>query len=81
MMDRGSLEILAAVAAKRIGDELKAATPPGIGFAVLMFDFGETGNLAYVSNADRQDMIRAFKEFIAKHEAGAVSSVFGAPRG
>ena len=38
------------------------------------------GNLAYVSNAHRQDMIKAMREFIAKHEAGGVPSVFGGRR-
>lgn len=40
-----------------------------IGFALLTFDMGKGGHLAYVSNADRGDMVRAMKEFIAKVEA------------
>lgn len=77
--DRGTLEILAAEAAGRIGVELKATLPKDVGFAVLVFDFGGKGNLAYVSNAHRGDMVRAMREFITKHEAGGVSSVFGRP--
>ena len=32
------------------------------GFALLLFDFGEKGSLAYISNAQRRDMIRALRE-------------------
>lgn len=35
---------------------------PRLGFALLVFDFGDTGTMAYASNADRQDMIRALDE-------------------
>lgn len=80
MTDRGSLEILAAESARRIGGELKRSLPAGVGFAVLVFDIGAKGNLAYVSNADRASMLEAMREFIAKNEAGGVSSVFGGPR-
>lgn len=81
MTDRGTLEILAGEAAARIGVELKAALPKDVGFAVLVFDFGPKGNLAYVSNAHRADMLKAMQEFIAKHQApGGVPSVFGGQR-
>ncbi len=80
MTDRGTLEILAAESARRIADELKRSLPRGVGFAVLVFDFGPGGNLAYVSNAERADMLKAMREFIAKHEGEGVKSVFGGPR-
>lgn len=38
------------------------------GFALLVFDFGNHGRMNYISNADREDMITAMKEFIAVHE-------------
>ena len=34
-------------------------TPQGWGFAVLCFSFGENGFMNWVSNAERQDMIKA----------------------
>jgi len=37
------------------------------GFALFMFDF-KPGRISYISNADRQDMLAAIKEFIAKSE-------------
>jgi hypothetical protein len=76
VLDRGSLEILAVQAARLMGDVLKGAVPEGVGFAVLIFDFGAGGNLAYVSNAQRADMVKAMREFITKVEAGAAPSVF-----
>lgn len=45
-----------------------------IGFTILMFDFGGTAPdqeyMTYMSNADRDGMIEAMKEFIEKSEAG-----------
>lgn len=52
----------------QVGQELKKRCPPGVGFALLMFDFGEGGGMFYASNAQRVDMIKAMKEFIQKHE-------------
>ena len=49
-----------------IGALLRSACPPGYGFSLLIFSFGEGGNLFYTSNAQREDMIRAMQEFIAK---------------
>jgi hypothetical protein len=80
MADRGTLEILANESARKIGRELKASLPPGVGFAVLVFDIGRKGNLAYVSNAERTSMIEAMREFIRHAEADEVRSVFGGPR-
>ncbi len=83
MTDRGSLEILANEAVDELraaAQKLKRVMPNGVGFAVLVFDCGDKGNLAYVSNAERADMLQAMREFIAKVERGSVSSVFGGPR-
>jgi len=52
------LEAKARSVGKVIGDSL----PPGVGFALLMFDFGEGGQMTYVSNAQRDDMVRALRE-------------------
>lgn len=37
-----------------------------VGYAVLLFDFGDDGTLAYTSNGDRGDMIRALRELLTK---------------
>lgn len=49
-----------------IGKILKEVCPKGYGFNLLIFSFGEGGNMFYCSNAQREDMIRAMQEFIAK---------------
>lgn len=41
--------------------------PPNTGFIVLAFDFGP-GQLEYISNADRSDVVKLMKEFIEKTE-------------
>ena len=51
---------------KDIGQRLKAAMPSGYGFSLLIFTFGEGGNMFYTSNAERETMIQAMQEFIAK---------------
>jgi len=43
--------------------------PPGTGFVLLAFDFGPNGRLEYVSNAKREDVVKAMIEFIAKTAA------------
>ena len=43
----------------------------GKGFALLVFDFGPDGMMNYISNAERDDMLAAMREFIASHEGSA----------
>ena len=52
-----------------IGKMLRLACPPGFGFSLLVFTFGEGGSMFYTSNAQREDMINAMQEFIAKFRA------------
>ena len=50
--------------AKKVDDEL----PEGFGFCVLVFPFGKTedGQMMYISNADRLDIVKAMEEWIEK---------------
>lgn len=57
-------------AGRRLADVISEALHAGTGFALLIFDFGEGGNLSYISNAQREDMLRAMREFIDKHMDG-----------
>jgi hypothetical protein len=41
--------------------------PIGMGFVLLMFDFGENGNMFYISDAQRDDVLKAMQEFIDKN--------------
>lgn len=50
--------------AKKVDDEL----PKEFGFCVLVFPFGKTedGQMMYVSNADRLDIVKSMEEWIEK---------------
>jgi hypothetical protein len=56
--------------ARDLGRTIASALPGGLGFAVLVFDFGDGGTMAYMSNAKREQMIRALRELIDKLEKG-----------
>ena len=55
---------------QNIGNDVNTQIPEGFGFAVLIFPFGEQyqGELMYVSNANRLDIVNVMKEFIEKTE-------------
>ena len=44
--------------AQLIGSRL----PPGCGFALLVFSFGEGGYMTHVSNTQRADLVKALRE-------------------
>jgi hypothetical protein len=46
------------------GAEIAEGLPKGWGFALLFFTYGEDGTMVYLSNADRNDMLKALAEFI-----------------
>jgi hypothetical protein len=51
---------------KTIAGKVHEELPDGFGFVVLAFNFGEGGELMYVSNANREDVVKTMKEFIKK---------------
>lgn len=51
--------------AEKIGEQM----PDGWGFTLLMFSYGQAGNLFYISSAQRQDIMNTMREFIQKFEA------------
>jgi hypothetical protein len=57
-------------ALREIARLLKDRMPPGYGFTLFIFSYGEHGDLFYVSSAAREDMLKTMKEFIKKQEAG-----------
>lgn len=61
-------------ACRKLGRELKAQMMPGVGFALVIFDFGPGGSMAYISTAQRADMLATLRELIAKLEATEVMS-------
>ncbi len=56
-------------ACAKLGKEIGSKMPKGVGFAFLMFGFGPGQNIAYISNANRSDMLATMREFLAKHGA------------
>jgi len=50
------------------GPELTEARRQHTGFVLLAFKFGEGGRCNYISNANRQDIIKLFKEQISYFE-------------
>ena len=54
---------------REIGRLIGSAMPPGFGFALLVFDTNTTsGFMNYISNAQRDDVLTAMKEFVARSE-------------
>lgn len=54
-------------ALREVAEYAKTRMPEGMGFTLLMFDFGQKGNMFYISNAQREDVINSMQEFIDKH--------------
>lgn len=60
------------MAAEVLPTKLKAAIAdlerqfPGLGLTLFVFDFGPSGGMSYISNAERADMVRALREFLRK---------------
>lgn len=52
---------------KEIGKIIKSVLPKGWGFSLMIFNYGDKGNMFYISSANRQDMIEAMKEFIERN--------------
>jgi hypothetical protein len=39
---------------------------PKMGFCLMIFEFNTEGQMNYISNADRRDVVKAMEEFIEK---------------
>lgn len=50
-----------------LGTQLKKDMPKGMGFCLLMFDYGADGNMFYVGSGERGDVVNAMREFITKN--------------
>ena len=63
---RSLAHVLDEVLQKRLGRRT--------GFALLMFDF-EGPELTWISNAQREDMLKALRELVARFEAGTADEL------
>lgn len=52
-----------------VGRKIKSAMPQGWGFSLMICSIGDDGAMFYLSSLDRQDMMKAMREFIRKNEA------------
>lgn len=59
----------AANALQSIAKEIKEKLPEKMGFALLTYEFGEGEDkrMMYVSNSNREDVIKAMLEFVDKN--------------
>lgn len=53
---------------KDIGAILNRAMPPNYGFMLMLFSYGEGGDLFYMSSAQREDIRKVMLEFMKKME-------------
>ncbi len=51
---------------RETGRVLRDALPEGMGFAPLVYDYGEGGNMFYISSGEREGMVKAMQEFLIK---------------
>lgn len=70
-----NLQDLVTLMGKGIGDSLDDTFGPRtVGYAVMIFDFGNAGTFAYRSNAKRAEMIQALEVLVAALKAPAPPS-------
>ena len=52
-----------------ISNEIKNKLPEGMGFALLAYEFGDGENrrMLYISNSNREDVLKAMLEFVDKN--------------
>ncbi len=63
-LSREELEATCSSLGRTIGEVI----PDGVGFAFILCDFGNEGNMAYLSNGNREDMIKMLREMATKIE-------------
>ena len=56
-------------ALQAIAKEIKERLPENMGFALLTYEFGDAENrrMMYISNSNREDVIKSFLEFCYKN--------------
>lgn len=67
-MEQKEIEEIVKSKMQTIADKVKEELPDGFGFVVLSFVFDNPGQMMYVSNANREDIVKAMKEWIEKTE-------------
>lgn len=52
--------------AQYLGAKISNIMPEGWGFTLLLFEYGDSGNLVYLSSANPEDMVKAMQEFLER---------------
>lgn len=71
MSTYGPIEEKARKQMNQLAELIDSVTPEGMGFCLLMFEMNNTkgdGRMNYISNANRESMVLALKEFVARNE-------------
>lgn len=53
---------------RRIAMWIADGLPKGWGFTLFLYEFAPGNSMFYICNGQREDMIKAMKEFIAKQD-------------
>lgn len=51
---------------RRLGQHVHAALPEGWGFTLLLFEYGQHGQLFYISSAQRADVCGVMRQWLQK---------------
>jgi hypothetical protein len=71
--DAALLQSIAAGMDKVLNGDAKGVAKR-VGFTVLVYNFGDTVNVNYVSNSDRADMVATLKCLLARWEGQPIQS-------
>jgi len=59
---------IGAIKMRELGDVVSKRIP-GLGYAILIFEFHNSGIANYVSNANREDMIKCLEETLERFKS------------
>lgn len=59
--------------AQKLAQIIGPAFPPGWGFVLITMSFGPAGHMTYVSNSNREDVIKLLKETVQVLEKGEMA--------
>lgn len=60
---------------RSIAEQIKKFLPSGWGFTLFLFGFGKDKGVFYISNANREDMVKTIKAWLAKQDSHAATAV------
>ncbi|HLI94243.1 MAG TPA: hypothetical protein VKU83_11555 [Puia sp.] len=61
---------IGAAQMRKLGKKIRNEIPVNIGFCLLIFEFHKPGIANYISNAQREDMIKSLRETADRLEKG-----------